>query len=169
MTAIAERTRWAVRDGLLIAGRDVQRSDDARSRPVAVISQSLASRYFPGRPPVGGRLQLGTVVAEIVGVAKDVPYAGVRRERELVVYRPYSQDATTGVPGTYVIRTDLSEGVVAGMVRHQGALFGVTSHDPLTYLSSAVVLILVALMASAMPAGGPGRCSVGLAARLAGR
>jgi putative ABC transport system permease protein len=244
----------------LIAGRDVQLSDDARSRPVAVISQSLASRYFPGRPPVGRRLQLGTVVVEIVGVAKDVPYAGVRRERELVVYRPYSQDAKTGVPGTYVIRTDLSPAVVAGLVRHslhelapavpvgamttldaqfdgsiaterllariagffgamalllvaigvygnlassvaqrarefgirlalgatgrrigrlilanallpvslgimiglplayssariaQGALFDVTSHDPLTYLTSAVVLLLVAVMAAAIPA-----------------
>ena len=78
----------------LIAGRDLQLSDDAGSRPVAVISQSLASRYFPGRPAVGAQLQSDAVVAEIVGVAKDVPYEGVRREREQVVYRPYSQGRT---------------------------------------------------------------------------
>jgi len=244
----------------LVAGRDVQRSDDARSPPVAVVSQSLAARYFAGRSPVGGRLQLGNVVAEIVGVARDVPYAGVRQERELVVYRPYAQDLQTGVPGNYVIHTDLSPGVVTGMVRQalhevaptvpagamttldaqfdgniaterllagiagffgmmavllvavgvyghlassvaqrsreyalrlalgatrgrmarliladallpvslgitigvplayssariaQGVLFGVTSHDPLTYLISALVLRVVALIAAAMPA-----------------
>ena len=33
----------------------------------------------------------------------------------------------------------------------QGALFGVTSYDPLTYLSSGVVLLLVAVMAATMP------------------
>jgi putative ABC transport system permease protein len=242
----------------LIAGRDLQLSDDARSRPVAVISQSLASHYFPGRPAVGARLQFGAVVAEIVGVAKDVPYEGVRRERELVVYRPFSQ-GDTGVPGTYVIRTDLPPAALAETVRRalrelaptvpvgtmttldaqydgsiaterllasiagffgvmalllvavgvygnlassvaqrtrefgirlalgatggrivriilanallpvslgiviglplafssariaQGALFGVTSHDPLTYLSSAVALLLVAVMAATIP------------------
>jgi predicted permease len=242
----------------LISGRDLQRSDDARSRPVAVISQSLASRYFPGRPAVGARLQFGAVVAEIVGVARDVPYEGVRRERELVIYRPFSQ-GDTGVPGTYVIRTDLPPAALAELVRRtlrelapgvpvntmttleaqhdgsiaterllasiagffgvmalllvavgvygnlaasvaqrtrefgirlalgatggrivrmilgnallpvslgiviglplafssariaQGALFGVTSHDPLTYLSSAVALLLVAVMAATAP------------------
>jgi predicted permease len=243
----------------IVAGRDVQTSDGLGRPPVAVISESLAARYLRGRAPLGTRLQLGGVIAEIVGVAKDVPYAGVRRERELVVYRPYQQEAQTGVPGTYVIRTNLAPGVVAGIVRQalhdlspavavaapttldaqfdgsiaterllaslagffgvmalllvavgvygylassvtqrtrefavrlalgatagavlrltlanalvpvalgiavgvplayssariaEGALFGVTSHDPLTYLSSAIALLLVAVMAAAMP------------------
>jgi putative ABC transport system permease protein len=47
----------------------------------------------------------------------------------------------------------------------QGALFGVTSHDPLTYLSSGVVLLLVAVMAATMPARKAARADAASALR----
>jgi hypothetical protein len=57
----------------LLHGRDVSDSDDAASKPVAVISQSLAQRLWPGQDPVGRQINHGTVV----GVAGDVAVRGL--------------------------------------------------------------------------------------------
>jgi ABC-type antimicrobial peptide transport system permease subunit len=47
----------------------------------------------------------------------------------------------------------------------QGALFGVTSHDPLTYFSSAVILLLVGVMAATLPARQAARADAAAALR----
>jgi len=101
----------------LLEGRDFRADDDARGRPVAVVSRSLAVRFFAASGAVGERLQLQGAVTpvEIVGVAKDVPYEGVRAERELVLYRPQRQ-APLGV-GTFAIRADLPPSAVLETVR----------------------------------------------------
>jgi putative ABC transport system permease protein len=61
----------------LVAGRDFVRDDVGRTRKVIVIDETLAARAFPGRNPVGQRLQLeanGTPdpYAEVVGVVAHI-------------------------------------------------------------------------------------------------
>jgi len=101
----------------ILDGRDFRADDAARSRPVVIISRSLAARFFAGRSPIGEHLQVqeAATPAEIVGVAKDVPYDGVRAEHELVLYRPQRQ-APLGA-GTFAIRADLPPSVVVEAVR----------------------------------------------------
>jgi predicted permease len=99
----------------LLAGRDFLASDDARHPAVGVISRSLAQRYFEGADPIGRHLKSGSTDIEVVGVAKDVPYEGVRSERELVLYRPRRQDGQGA--GTFVIRANLPAAALATLIR----------------------------------------------------
>jgi predicted permease len=96
-------------------GRDLQESDVAGSRPVAVINETFARSHFAGRDAVGQRVRMldsGTEV-EIVGVVADVPpfWAGRPTEPELWwSNRQYPRWGTfiivrTGVDPGSVVRT----------------------------------------------------------------
>ena len=87
-------------------GRVFTDKDRATSPPVAVISQTLARRYFPNQSPIGQRLRVveddpmtccsaaGPVAGvwrEIVGVVDDVRQANLDDQPAATLYRPYSQ------------------------------------------------------------------------------
>jgi hypothetical protein len=102
----------------LIAGRDFLPADDAQGRPVAVISESLARHYFAGRTVVGEHLQARDTLVEVIGVSKDIPYEGVRAEKEFVLYRLLSQAGQGIGAGTFAIRADLPVATLGDLVRH---------------------------------------------------
>ena len=83
-------------------GRVFDATDDSTSSPVAIISETLARQFFPGRSPVGSRLRLADGEKEprevsIVGVVGDVRHFGLEREATIEVYVPMGQvpDPTT--------------------------------------------------------------------------
>jgi predicted permease len=91
-------------------GRGIDEHDQPGSRPVAVVSQKFASRYFASENPVGRhiRLELGEHKRdmEIVGVAADAHYGDLKREIPPVVYMPYNQGAEPPIlQMTYTLRT----------------------------------------------------------------
>jgi putative ABC transport system permease protein len=56
-------------------GRDFSERDTADSQRVAIINETLARRFWPGRDPVGQRMLVGGInatSAQIIGVAADV-------------------------------------------------------------------------------------------------
>ncbi|HTD51475.1 MAG TPA: ADOP family duplicated permease, partial [Thermoanaerobaculia bacterium] len=79
----------------LLAGREIDARDRADSPPVAVISQTLARRHFPGASPLGARLRIDDVEAwrtvEVVGVVGDVRFTGLDAPGGPDVYVPYAQ------------------------------------------------------------------------------
>jgi predicted permease len=78
-------------------GRAFAESDDARSPKVAIVSEALAARLWPGEVPVGKplyRLLTGNQPPErleIVGVAADAIDAGAAAPAGETVYVPYAQ------------------------------------------------------------------------------
>jgi ABC-type antimicrobial peptide transport system permease subunit len=83
---------------------------------------------------VGEYLETAKGRVEIVGVVKDVPYAGLRLPKELVLYRPYFQ-APSGLGGlTFALRTDLPAGAAADLVR--AALREIAPSVPLSSIVS---------------------------------
>jgi predicted permease len=84
----------------LIRGRYLGVSDDQPGAPlVTVISQSLASRYFPGKDPLGLQIKVGPDFASpmpamtVVGVVGDIKQ-GARDEATVPqMYEPLSQGA----------------------------------------------------------------------------
>ncbi len=87
-------------------GRVFTDKDTGTSPPVAVISQTLARRYFPNESPIGQRLRVmeedpmtccsaaGPVAGvwrEIIGVVDDVRQANLDDQPAATLYRPYSQ------------------------------------------------------------------------------
>ena len=76
----------------LRSGRWFTGQDAPRGAPVAVISEGLARREFPGENPIGQRIRYGRSL-EIVGVVGDVKYRGLQRDNEPTFYQLASQQA----------------------------------------------------------------------------
>ena len=79
----------------IVKGRDFTPADRPDSLPVAVVSESLAAKYFPGEDPVGRRIRLGEPAATltIVGVARDHIHDWFDRRNYPTAFRPYRPGA----------------------------------------------------------------------------
>jgi putative ABC transport system permease protein len=58
----------------IVAGREFQRTDDQDAVPAAIINETMAAKYWPGKDPVGQRLKVKDRWLQIVGVARNVKY-----------------------------------------------------------------------------------------------
>ena len=90
----------------IIAGRDFDEHD---SRPIgegggprsAIVNEAFVKRYFGGRSPLGARICEGSGPdakpnVEIVGVAADFSYRGLREESEQAFFSIFEGDASGG-------------------------------------------------------------------------
>ncbi|MFZ0395309.1 MAG: ABC transporter permease [Terracidiphilus sp.] len=78
----------------LLSGRAFDHRDTSSSPPVAIVSESLARRYWPGENAVGKRLKpkiAGSSWCQVVGVAADVRHWGADVAVEPTAYYPYTQ------------------------------------------------------------------------------
>ncbi len=78
----------------VVAGRDFTEADEEGSLPVALVSEALAVRFWPGEDPLGKRLSLGSPDGprvEVVGVAEDGKYASLNEQPQPFVYLPIRQ------------------------------------------------------------------------------
>ena len=75
----------------ILQGRGVSESDTADRQWVAVVSESLVKRYWPGQQPIGKHFTFGLHDREVVGVVSDVRVRGLERPSEPQVYLPYKQ------------------------------------------------------------------------------
>jgi predicted permease len=75
----------------LRAGRDVSDADTMTSQMVAVVSESLVKRYWPGQDAIGRHFHFATKDRTIVGVVADIRVRGLERNSEPQVYLPYRQ------------------------------------------------------------------------------
>jgi predicted permease len=86
----------------LLGGREFSEQDNARTTPVAIISETLARRFWPDGNPVGARLSIddnnqGPRGVEIVGVVGDVKHLSMEDEPTPHVYLPLRQIHEDGV------------------------------------------------------------------------
>ncbi|MDX2034310.1 MAG: ABC transporter permease [Blastocatellia bacterium] len=86
----------------LIAGRFLNDADTAGADRVAVISQRLAERAFPGQDPIGRRLRVGALIADarwatIVGVVGNVKHEAVASDGGFDLYSSYRQVVDSSV------------------------------------------------------------------------
>jgi putative ABC transport system permease protein len=79
----------------LTRGRAFTRIEEQESRDVAIVSESLAARYWPGQDPIGKRIKWGlassrTPWLEIVGVAGDAHDGPLTAEPTIHAYVPFN-------------------------------------------------------------------------------
>jgi predicted permease len=80
----------------IVSGRGITDMDRADSAPVAVISTTMARRFWPGESALGRRIRMGArlpIDREIVGVVEDIRISGLYESPEMYIYVPYAQDA----------------------------------------------------------------------------
>jgi putative ABC transport system permease protein len=77
----------------LIAGRMFDAHDDEKSKPVALVNQAAARKFWPNEGAVGKRIWIGNMPApfEVVGVVGDTKNRGVAVPPEPEVFEPYPQ------------------------------------------------------------------------------
>jgi len=90
-------------------GRELTDSDGDTTQPVAVISQNVAKRYFPGENALGRKLKVGKADADnpwmtIVGIVDDVHYTWFDKREWPTIYRSYRQSPP--FYNSFVLRTE---------------------------------------------------------------
>ena len=78
----------------LVRGRAIETRDDETAPLVAVISETMADRYWTGEDAIGKRFHLGTANQpwiEIVGIANTVRHNAVVEEARAEMYVPHAQ------------------------------------------------------------------------------
>ena len=58
----------------IVSGREFARTDDENVPPLAIINETMAAKYWPGKNPVGQRLKAKDRWLQIVGIAKNANY-----------------------------------------------------------------------------------------------
>jgi len=82
----------------LLAGREFEESDAAGGQMVAIVNQSMAGKYWPEGRALGGTLLMRArdgrqVGVQVVGIAGDVQWSGLRDEATNFVFFPHAQFA----------------------------------------------------------------------------
>ncbi|MCX6952009.1 MAG: ADOP family duplicated permease [Verrucomicrobia bacterium] len=92
----------------LLDGRLLADTDDASHPPVAVISASVAAKYWPGQSPLGKRVRLDvprvTAWAEVVGVVSDVIGTGAEPRVVDTFYLTIAQWTPPGLGMGFIVR-----------------------------------------------------------------
>jgi putative ABC transport system permease protein len=78
----------------LLKGRRFTDGDNADAPPVAIINEDLARKYWPGRDPIGQKLNLYEKDWEIVGVVGDVKLLDLAKENTPEMYLPCAQSGS---------------------------------------------------------------------------
>jgi predicted permease len=98
----------------LVSGREFTRADNETSPPVAVVNEPMAAQYWPGRSPVGQRLQVKGVWMQVVGVAKVSKYHTLLETPKPFFYMPMRQGAVINM--NLNVRTALGPETMAGVL-----------------------------------------------------
>ena len=104
----------------LVRGRLFSEEDSATTPPVALISEALARRYFPGENPLGRQLIFGfpphgDVSRQIVGVVADIHDVSIASNPGPMMYVPFAQVPFWG--SEVVARSHLSKAEIAATIR----------------------------------------------------
>jgi len=138
----------------IVAGREFTRADD-ESRPlVAIVDETMAARYWPGKDPIGARFQVKNRWLEIVGVARRSHYRTKLETPKPFFYVPLRQNFA--VQGGLIIRTREAPAAMTAALAHEvhaldpnlAPVSAITMHehvDRSTYAQRLAVTLLAIL------------------------
>ena len=101
----------------LVAGREFTKNDDEKSLPVAIINETMAAKYWPGKSPIGQRLKVKDKWMQIVGVAKTVNYETKLEAPKSFFYVPVRQNFFIG--NALLIRTRETPGAITNALARE--------------------------------------------------
>ena len=121
----------------LLRGRFFSEMDSPSNPNVAIISETLARRNFPGQEPLGKQMRFGfppnsNVPREIVGIVGDVRDVALSQKPGPAMYVPFAQAPLYG--GEVVVRSSLSASSVAAAIRR--AVHSIDKALPVTDVQS---------------------------------
>jgi predicted permease len=140
----------------ILEGRNFDSRDDADGEPVAIISQAMADRFWPGESALGRTFRV-----EVPGWAHDRRVVGVSRTTKVktlgepprpFIYLPYGQEYNAWM--TILARTDGPPGTAEGVARDLLQLFREVHPEGILFdsgtLEEHIGVMLIARRVSAM-------------------
>jgi putative ABC transport system permease protein len=142
----------------LLKGRFFDQGDGMNTAPVAVVSENLARRLWPGEEPLGKRIKYGgenfnAPWMTVVGVVGDTKHYDLVEEPRMRFYKPYAQDAWNSM--ALVVRSEVDASSLSAAVRREviavdgnQPVFGVRTFTQLFSASIARQRFFALLMAA---------------------
>ena len=104
----------------MLAGRNFEPADREQSRRVAVISNTMAQRYWPGQPEQAlsreFRLRDGGEPYRVVGVVADYKVDTPGERAKPYLHLPFGREETFG---NYVVRTSVGASAIVPALQHE--------------------------------------------------
>ena len=75
----------------IVQGRNFDQTDEADGAPVAMVSEAMAVRFWPGENALGRTFRRGDVDYTVVGIAGDAKVRSLGEPPRPFIYRPYDQ------------------------------------------------------------------------------
>jgi predicted permease len=94
----------------IVTGREFTRNDDENAPPVAIVNETMAAKYWPGKNAIGQRLKVKDKWMEVVGLSKDSKYQTMLEAPKPFFYVPIRQNFV--VQNGFIIRTDQSAAAI---------------------------------------------------------
>jgi putative ABC transport system permease protein len=135
LTRVVTRGYFTTVGARLREGRFFESSDQRSESPVVVVNESFANRNYPGRSPIGEKLQFERLGERdywytIVGVVKEIRDRGVAEESRPAIYRVHEQaDQSNNSPGGIMVRTAVEPASIISAVRQ--SIWSVDRNQPL--------------------------------------
>jgi putative ABC transport system permease protein len=120
----------------ILAGRPFEGGDAVDAPPVAIVSETMARRYWPGETALGRRLRTSddsTASLEVVGVATDVRHEGLAAAIAPTVYLPAFQSTRETYEVVLRVRGDIGDAL-------QSARGVIASASPTTPVTRVTIL-----------------------------
>lgn len=76
----------------IVSGREFTRDDTEKTFPAVIVSEQMVKKYWHGKDPVGGRLQVKDKYYQVIGVAKDSKYSTFSEAPKTFFYISMGQD-----------------------------------------------------------------------------
>jgi macrolide transport system ATP-binding/permease protein len=136
----------------LISGREFTRADDENGPRVAIVNQSMVTRYWRGHNPIGERLQVRGDWVQVVGVVKDSKYYSIEETPRPFFYVPLRQYFAVE-PHIHIRTTQPPQTVQSALLREVRALdsnlapFEMTTLQEQVDRSASEQLVAVTLVA----------------------
>lgn len=96
-------------------GREFTAQDGPLSRPVVIVNETLAARYWPGRSPLGRKIRAEGEWMEVAGVVRDCKLQQLNERPRPLLYVPLAQQYRG--EATLVVRTKGDPGASSGALR----------------------------------------------------
>jgi predicted permease len=94
----------------IVKGREFTRNDDENAPPMAIVNETMAAKYWPGKSAIGQRLKVKDKWMEVVGVAKNANYRTKLENLMPFFYVPVRQNFV--VQNNLIIRTEQSAAAI---------------------------------------------------------
>jgi predicted permease len=94
----------------IVSGREFMRTDDENAPLLAIVNETMAAKYWPGKDPLGQRLKAKDRWLQVVGIAKDSNYHTKTETPIPLFYVPLRQSFR--VQNSLLIRTHETPGAM---------------------------------------------------------